>query len=258
MPSRAGVSPNLGDAGRRAFGYKWGTMRWNPTVAHSAPPLLVRGQPTRPLAELIAAQAQAALGRTGAPLGAVEQVGTLIEADRIVSRQVVRRTRPGGLCVATTLPTGTHTLRYDAGGAWVQAPGQPRAQPLAGEAERALWRAAQWPGPALTLADFQARGHGVALLGMAAKTGSPHYVLRLRLSDGAARDYALDARTHLLRRACDVGALPHAELREWRWEDYRAVVGRWLPFGEEERRLPDGRVLRTWQWRSVSFTPLGE
>lgn len=234
-------------------------MAWDDGLWLPDPALPVRGRLTRSLAELLARQARAAHGPRGAAL-VVEQVGTLIEHDRVVSRQVVRRAQPGSLWVATTLPDGTHGLRYDAGGAWVQAPGQPQAVALAGEAARALWRAAQWPGPTLTLAGFQARGHSVALLGLADQAGSADYVLRLRLSDGTTRDYALDARTHLLRRARDVvPTSPSAawaagsEPAEWRWEDYRSVDGRRLAFGEEERRLSDGRVLRTWQWRTVQL-----
>ncbi len=246
-------------------------MHWTdlPSRPAPAPPTLaVRGQPTRSLADLLAAQARAARGPHGEPISAARLEGTLIEGNRVVSRGLVRLHQPGGLSLATSLPGGTHTLRWDEGGAWAQAPGQPQPVRLTGTAAQALWRAAQWPSLALTLADFQARGHNVALLGMADQAGAAHYVLQLRLSDGTTRDYALDARTHLLRRARDVanpnavGAADRAPLVERRWEDFRAGAGRLVPFGEEERSLADpdrpgsgGRVLRTWQWRAVALNP---
>jgi hypothetical protein len=208
-------------------------MRWSDLVglAPARPaPLAVRGVPSRSLDDLIARQARAARATRGRVVIGACSEGALIIANVIVSRCVVRQQQPGCLRLADVTRVGDEA-------------------PLAVEPG-----AAEWPSPVTTLADFRARGHVVRLLGLADRSGTSHYILRLGRSDGAVRDYALDARRFVLRRAHDVcvpaGGPPLAVL----WEDFRTVEGVLLPFGEEERRLSDGALLRTWQWRTIRLT----
>jgi hypothetical protein len=135
---------------------------------------------------------------------------------------------------------------YDGEVAWELVNDGPKVR--AGERARvALWHTTQFPGVLKPLSRMEALGHELELAGVDTVGSSEYYRLLLRLSDGFAREYYLDAHTYRLERARDARRF-HAyedEIQpiEGVWSDFREVDGVWVPFTTSERNFETGERL---------------
>ena len=181
--------------------------------------------------------------------------GVLREGDSEVPDFQVCRRRPNLIRAdASAFAEG-----FDGTQAWEKPGTQPHGVPVGGQAEAALWRAVQWPGPLRSLLECQQAGHRVEPVGIESLAGRDHLVVRLTLSDGFAREYALDGETGRLARSRDVRPLHPGqaveEIETW-YEDYRDVMSIAVPFRESQRSRSSGAALAALEWQTVVLDPM--
>src|SRR5262249_3513083 len=100
------------------------------------------------------------------------------------------------------------------------------------------------------LHEMGARGHQLTLRGREVVDGTNYHVVELRLDDGFTTHPYVNPSTYLIDRMRDVRALhPDADARtrrlEQRYEDFRKVDGRMLPFKSSQVDLRTGQVMQT-------------
>lgn len=154
---------------------------------------------------------------------------------------VLRVENPRGAFRSDTTFQGlTKTEAFDGRQGWIADPftGAPDPKPMDAAQLRQVRLQADFDGP---LVGWQAKGHRVALLGLADVDGAPAYVLKVRLAEGGELTSFLDAKTFLEVKAVNEAVADGKTVQvETRLSDYRAVAGVLLPFRLEIR--PQGQA----------------
>ncbi len=105
------------------------------------------------------------------------------------------------------------------------------------------------------LADYQAKGSTVTLMGMEKVGDRNAYRLRIRMMDGFEQDELIDAENWRLiaeRKVAPIHAFGESVASEERFGDFRAVEGVEFAFSSREVEIATGKVLNEMQWNSIT------
>ena len=105
------------------------------------------------------------------------------------------------------------------------------------------------------LADYEAKGSTVTLMGEEKVGDRDAYRLRVRMMDGFEQDELIDSENwHLVaeRKVAPIHAFGKAVASEERFFDYRPVEGVLFAFSTREVERASGRVLNEMRWNSIT------
>ena len=105
------------------------------------------------------------------------------------------------------------------------------------------------------LADYEAKGSTVTLMGKEKVGDREAYRLRVRMMDGFEQDELIDSESWRLiaeRKVAPIHAFGKSVASEERFFDYRPVEGVLFAFSSREVELASGKVLNEMKWNSIT------